>query len=113
MPGAGLPLEMEVLASGGARPMEVLHGHDGKCGKSLGMTDVGSHRAGKFADLIIWMPIPSRISAHAVHSLGDEEWRLYEGATLNEVWPAPAGAARHRARVMARRRLPQRRVSVW
>jgi len=89
MQGLGFHWEMEVLASGGAKPIEVLHAATMGSAEVIGhAADVGSIEPGKFADLLILDADPvdnirNTLSIHWVMKNG----RLYEGDTLNEVWP--------------------------
>jgi hypothetical protein len=87
--GLGFHWEMEVLASGGARPIEVLRAATIGSAEVIGHSlDVGSIEPGKFADLVILdanplVDIRNTQSIHWVMKNG----RLYEGETLAEVWP--------------------------
>jgi len=87
--GLGFHWEMEVLASGGATPLEVLHAATLGSAEVIGRArDVGSLEPGKLADLLIldadpFADIRHTQSIHWVMKNG----RLYEAATLNEVWP--------------------------
>ena len=89
IPGLGYHLELQALASGGMTPMEVLHAATMGSSKTIGRdSEFGSLEPGKFADLIILNKDPladikNTLSIEDVMKSG----RLYEGNTLNEVWP--------------------------
>jgi hypothetical protein len=88
-PGIGYLWELEAMASGGMTPREVLKaatmgsaetiGHDG---------EIGSLEAGKFADLDVF----DRNPLEDIRNVGSivqvmKNGRLYDAATLDEVWP--------------------------
>jgi imidazolonepropionase-like amidohydrolase len=80
---------MEVLASGDAAPMEVLHAATLGGATVIGHArDVGSIEPGKFADLVILDadPLADIRNTQAIRWVM-KNGRLYEAATLNEVWP--------------------------
>jgi len=87
--GLGYHWEMWSIASGGATPMQVLraatiHGADAiGHGKEL-----GSIEAGKLADLVVLdaNPLENIRNTNTVRFVM-KNGRLYDGATLNEVWP--------------------------
>jgi imidazolonepropionase-like amidohydrolase len=87
--GLGFHWEMEMLASGGASPMEVLHAATIGSAEVIGHSaDVGSLEPGKFADLLVLEADP-RTDIRNTQSL---RWvmkngRLYDAATLAEIWP--------------------------
>jgi Tol biopolymer transport system component len=89
IPGLGFHLEMQALATGGMTPMEVLHAATMGSSKTIGRdAEFGSLEPGKFADLIILDKNPlddirNTLSIEDVMKNG----RLYEGNTLNEIWP--------------------------
>jgi len=87
--GLGFHWEMEVLASGGAQPMEVLHAATMGSAEVIGHSlDVGSLEPGKFADLLVLDadPLENIRNTQSIHWVM-KNGRLYEGDTLNEVWP--------------------------
>ena len=89
LPGLGFHLEMQALATGGMTPMEVLHAATIGSSKTIGHdAEFGSIEPGKFADLLILdknplADIKNTLSIEDVMKNG----RLYEGDTLNELWP--------------------------
>jgi Tol biopolymer transport system component len=89
LPGLGFHLEMQALTTGGMTPMEVLHAATIGSSKTIGRdAEFGSIEPGKFADLIILdknplVDIKNTLSIEDVMKNG----RLYEGNTLNELWP--------------------------
>ena len=89
IPGLGFHLEMQALATGGMTPMEVLHAATMGSSKTIGRdAEFGSLEPGKFADLIILDKNPlddirNTLSIEYVMKDG----RLYDGNTLNEIWP--------------------------
>jgi Tol biopolymer transport system component len=87
--GLGFHWEMEVLASGGARPIEVLHAATIGSAEVIGHSlDVGSIEPGKFADLVILDadPLADIRNTQSIHWVM-KNGRLYDGDTLGEVWP--------------------------
>jgi Tol biopolymer transport system component len=89
IPGLGFHLEMQALATGGMTAMEVLHAATVGSSKTIGRdAEFGSLEPGKFADLIILDKNPlddirNTLSIEDVMKNG----RLYDGNTLNEIWP--------------------------
>jgi cytosine/adenosine deaminase-related metal-dependent hydrolase len=80
---------MEVLASGGATPFEVLHAATLGSAEVIGHArDVGSLEPGKLADLLILDADPLADIRHtqSIHWIM-KNGRLYEANTLSEVWP--------------------------
>jgi hypothetical protein len=89
LPGMGFHLEMQALASGGMTPMEVLHAATIGSSNTIGRGgEFGSLEIGKFADLQILDQDP-RIDIRNTLSIRDvmKNGRLYDAATLDEVWP--------------------------
>lgn len=88
--GLGFAWEMQLFASGGATPMETIRAATMGSAEAIGRThDIGSLEPGKFADLLIFDADPLADIAN-VEKLGQvmKNGRLYEAATLDEVWPA-------------------------
>ena len=89
LPGLGYHWEMQALASGGMTPREVLHAATIGSSRTIGReAELGSIEPGKFADLVILEKNPltdirNTLSIYEVVKNG----RIYEGNTLNEVWP--------------------------
>ena len=87
--GLGYHWEMWSIASGGATPMQVLraatiHGAD-----AIGHgKDLGSIETGKLADLVVLdaNPLENIRNTNTVRFVM-KNGRLYDGGTLNEVWP--------------------------
>lgn len=89
LPGLGYQFEMQALAMGGMTPKEVLWAATMGSAKTIGRdSELGSLTPGKYADLIVMDKDPTRdihnaLAIEAVMKNG----RLYDGATLNELWP--------------------------
>jgi Tol biopolymer transport system component len=89
LPGLGFHLEMQALAAGAMTPLEVLRAATIGSSKTIGRdAEFGSIEPGKFADLLILnknplLDIRNTLSIEDVMKNG----RLYEGNTLNELWP--------------------------
>lgn len=89
MQGIGYHWEMEAYASGGASPMEVLRAATINSSEVIGRSqELGSLEAGKFADLLILdkNPLDDIQHTQSISSVM-KNGRLYEAATLNEIWP--------------------------
>lgn len=87
--GLGFHWEMEVLASGGATPMEVLQAATIGGATVIGRArDVGSIEPGKFADLLILdaNPLADIRNTQSLHWVM-KNGRLYAADSLNEIWP--------------------------
>jgi Tol biopolymer transport system component len=90
LPGLGFHLEMQALASGGMKPMEVLRAATIGSSKTIGRdSELGSLEPGKFADLLILDKDPL-LDIHNTLSIREvmKNGRLYDALTLDEVWPA-------------------------
>jgi hypothetical protein len=87
--GLGYLWEMELFASGGATPIEVLKAATIGSAEVIGRSnDIGSLEKGKLADLLIFDADPLADIAN-VEKLGwvMKNGRLYEAAALTEAWP--------------------------
>ena len=89
MPGIGMHWEMEAHVMGGMTPMEALHAATIGSAETIGRQDeFGSIEPGKFADLVILSRDPrANIRNTLAISQVMKNGRLYEGETLDEVWP--------------------------
>lgn len=89
MPGIGVHWEMEAHVMGGMTPTEALHSATMGSAQAIGRdSEFGSLDTGKFADLLVLTRDPRtniRNSLSLEHVM--KGGRLYEAATLNEVWP--------------------------
>jgi len=87
--GLGYHWEMWMIASGGMTPMEVLRCATVNGSKIIGRPDdLGSLEPGKLADLVILDKNP----LDDIHNTNTIHWvmkngELFEGDTLNQVWP--------------------------
>ena len=80
---------MQALATDGMTPMEILHAATIGSSKTIGRdAEFGSLEPGKFADLIILGKNPLDDIRNTL-SIEDvmKDGRLYDGNTLNEIWP--------------------------
>jgi len=88
-PGIGYDWELEAMASGGMTPREVLKAATMGSAETIGhASEIGSLEPGKFADLVILAKDPLADVAHdgsVVQVM--KNGRLYDAATLDEVWP--------------------------
>jgi len=87
--GIGYHWEMWAMGSGGMKPMDVLRTATILGATGLGLDqDLGSLKAGKLADLVILdkNPLDNLRNTNSVYYVM-KNGRLYEGNTLNEVYP--------------------------
>ena len=92
MPGIGYHWEMEAHAEGGMTPTEILHAATIGSARTIGRAaELGSLKTGKFADLLILDKDPREDirNARAIAAVM-KNGRLYEGGTLDELWPRTA-----------------------
>jgi len=95
VPGLGTHWEMQAYAMGGMSPAEVLQAATIGGARTIGRDgEFGSLEAGKYADLVILdrNPLVNIANTLAIAQVM-KNGRLYDGATLDEIWP--------RQRVMA------------
>ena len=89
MPGIGMHWEMEAHVMGGMTPLEAIHAATIGSAETIGrQSEFGTLEAGKFADLIILTKDP-RANIRNTLAIAEvmKNGRLYEGDTLNEIWP--------------------------
>jgi Tol biopolymer transport system component len=87
--GLGFHWEMRAFASGGATPLETLRAATMGSAEAIGRSEeIGSIEPGKFADLLILDadPLKNINNVDALHWVM-KNGRLYEAATLTEIWP--------------------------
>jgi hypothetical protein len=87
--GLGMHWEMWMMATGGMTPMEVLKSATMSGAWAIGMEkDLGSLESGKLADLIVLdaNPLDDIHNTNTIRYVM-KNGRLYEGDTLNEIWP--------------------------
>ncbi len=78
------------MASGGAKPKDVLRAATILGAEAIGLgTDLGSIEAGKMADILVFdqNPLDSIRNTRSLHWVM-RGGRMYESATLNQVYPA-------------------------
>ena len=89
MPGPGFHWELEAHVQGGMTPLEALRA--GTMGSALAIgraTELGSIEPGKVADLVVLDADPLEdISYSTTSSYVMMNGRLYDAATLDEIWP--------------------------
>jgi Tol biopolymer transport system component len=88
-PGVGYDWELQAMASGGMSPREVLKAATMGSAETIGhATEIGSLEPGKFADLDIFAanPLADIRNVGAIVQVM-KNGRLYDAATLDEVWP--------------------------
>ena len=93
-PGIGFHYEMEAHAQGGMTPMAILHAATIGSAETIGRkADLGSIEPGKVADLVILDKDPRTDirNARAVAQVM-RDGRLYDAATLDQIWPQPMTA---------------------
>ena len=89
MPGLGLHWEMHAHAMGGMTPGEVLRAATLGAAAAIGReAEFGSLEPGKYADLVILDrdPLADVANTLAIREVM-KNGRLYDGATMDEVWP--------------------------
>jgi len=89
MQGLGVHWELWNIASGGMKPMDVLHVGTIYGAESIGLgKQIGSLEAGKLADLIVLdsNPLDDIKNTNTIRYVM-KNGRVYEGNTLNEIWP--------------------------
>ncbi len=89
VPGLGTHWEMQAYARGGMTPMEVLHAATIGGARTIARdTEFGSIEPGKYADLVILdkNPLEDIRNALAIRWVM-KNGRLYDGNTLDEIWP--------------------------
>jgi len=89
MQGLGVHWELWNIASGGMKPMDVLRVGTIYGAESIGLgKEIGSLEAGKLADLIVLdsNPLDDIKNTNTIRYVM-KNGRVYEGNTLNEIWP--------------------------
>jgi imidazolonepropionase-like amidohydrolase/Tol biopolymer transport system component len=87
--GLGTHWELWMMASGGLKPHDMLRAATLHGAESIGLAkDIGSLEVGKLADLIVLdrNPLLDLQNTNSVRHVM-KNGRLYEAATLNEIWP--------------------------
>jgi len=89
IPGLGFHWEMQALAMGGMKPMEILLAATMNSATAIGRHgEFGSVEPGKYADLVILEKDPREDIRNALaisHVM--KNGRLYDAETLQEIWP--------------------------
>ena len=87
--GLGYHWELWAMGSGGLSPHDVLRAATIYGAEAIGLgTDLGTIEAGKLADILVFDADPLQDLRNSVRILYVmKDGRLYEGETLNEVWP--------------------------
>jgi Tol biopolymer transport system component len=89
MDGIGCHWELWGMATGGLTPLEVIRIGTIDGARAIGLdTDIGSLEPGKYADLVVLdaNPLDDIHNTNTIRYVM-KNGRLYEGDTLNEVWP--------------------------
>lgn len=89
MPGIGMHWELQAHVAGGMTPAEALH--TGTLGSATAIgraAEFGSIEPGKYADLVVLAQDPRQDIAHTLSIVQVmKNGRLYDGDTLDELWP--------------------------
>lgn len=91
VPGYGIHWEMQAHAAGGMTPHEVLYAATMGSAETIGRQDeIGSLEVGKYADMVVLdrdplVDVRNALAISAVMKNG----RLYDAATLDEIYPEP------------------------
>ncbi len=82
---------MRALASGGWKPLEVLRAATLHGSEAIGYAqDLGSLEAGKLADLVVLAQGPIQDIQHTSSiRYVMKNGKLFEGDTLDQIWPEP------------------------
>lgn len=87
--GLGTHWEMWMMSAGGLKPHDMLRAATLHGAEAIGLAnDIGSLEVGKLADLVVLdrNPLLDITNTNSVRSVM-KNGRLYDGATLDEVWP--------------------------
>ncbi len=96
LPGIGFVWEMQAHAMGGMTNMEALRAGTLGSARAIGRAaEFGSLEAGKYADLVILAedPLEDLANTFSIQQVM-KNGRLYDAATLDEMWPGNAKPAR-------------------